>query len=441
MTFDQVLPTLRLIFERHVQQLEDFGPILINRDLNARVRIIVDEKLKSSDDIEQLNHLAQDIFQELGEHHAYPVKYAVLFEPNLLQLLSKESVFLLCSHLPNVYVVERLATPTTWSKIIPISEKKSRVVFFSIKGGVGRSSALSATAWTLAESGKKVMVLDLDLESPGLSSSLLPKDQRPKFGICDWLVEDLTGNGSAVFDDMVASSPLSRNGEVLVVPAHGSDAGEYIAKLGRVWMPTRTQQGETITWSKRLSKLIDDLEDRWEPDVILIDSRAGIDEVASACLTELGASTILLFAINGDQTWSGYRILFKHWRTTGVVQQIRERLQLVGAMLPDVNTDDYFRNLRADAWDLFSDELYDEIPPDIESSTEDGAGIEYWNFNESDDFAPHRPLPIRWHRSFAGLKSLHGRLDEIDASEVEMIFGPMIDYVAAGFDSAEENDE
>jgi Mrp family chromosome partitioning ATPase len=58
-------------------------------------------------------------------------------------------------------------------------------VFFSIKGGVGRSTALAATAWRLAQAGKRILVLDLDLESPGLSSSLLSPDRQPVYGITD----------------------------------------------------------------------------------------------------------------------------------------------------------------------------------------------------------------------------------------------------------------
>nr|VFJ60607.1 MAG: hypothetical protein BECKFW1821B_GA0114236_10583 [Candidatus Kentron sp. FW] len=61
-------------------------------------------------------------------------------------------------------------------------------------------------------------------------------------------------------------------------------------------------EGIREPWSERLRRLLDALEERWRPDVVLIDSRAGIDEVASACLTDLSATMILLFAIDGDQT-------------------------------------------------------------------------------------------------------------------------------------------
>jgi len=226
-------------------------------------------------------------------------------------------------------------------------------------------------------------VLDLDLESPGLSSALLPEERRPFYGITDWLVEDLVNNADVVFENMVATSALSHNGEILVVPAHGANPGEYIAKLGRVWMPKLDSDGKRESWSDRLSRLLDSLETRWSPDVTLIDSRAGIDEVASACITELSASTILLFAVDGDQTWSGYRVLFQHWNKTGVVRDIRERLQIVGAMIPEVGMEEYFDGLLERAWDIFSEELYDEVPAG-EISGEDSV----WSYDQFEGSDP-----------------------------------------------------
>lgn len=47
MTFDRILPTLREIFTDSGDALREIAPILINRDLNGRVRLIVDEKWES----------------------------------------------------------------------------------------------------------------------------------------------------------------------------------------------------------------------------------------------------------------------------------------------------------------------------------------------------------------------------------------------------------
>jgi hypothetical protein len=264
------------------------------------------------------------------------------------------------------------------------------------------------------------MVVDLDLESPGLSSALLPEERRPSFGITDWLVEDLVDNGDAVIADMLATSTLSHDGEIVVIPAHGRNPGEYVAKLGRVWMSKMTPEGQRESWSRRLARLIDALEARLEPDVILLDSRAGIDEVASSCVTDLGARLVLLFALDGAQTWTGYRLLFEHWRNHGVAREVRERLQLVGAMLPDdERRTEYFAALRESSHDLFQSLLYDEI-----QAGDDGATA--WTFDELETGAPHYPWAISWNRGFSTLRSLDQRFEMIDPNQVELVFGPFL---------------
>jgi hypothetical protein len=301
---------------------------------------------------------------------------------------------------------------------------------------VGRSTALAATAWSLAQAGRRVLVLDLDLESPGLSSSLLPPERQPQYGITDWLVEDLANNSDAVFKSMIATSDLSHDGEIYVVPAHGAEPGEYIAKLGRVWMPKVSSTGERESWASRLERLLQDLEKHIQPDVLLIDSRAGIDEVASSCVTDLGANLVLLFALEGSQTWTGYSILFEHWRRAHVAREIRERLKTVAALVPDTDSASYIESLRENAYAVFLKSLYDEIAPPKSEAVGESEGkwrvdevVEGWNFDEADELAPHDPWPVYWHRSFAGIRSLQGRLAVIDAEEVKRIFGSLIDGV------------
>jgi hypothetical protein len=418
-TFDEILPLVEQVLREHDAALPAIGPLLVNRDLNGRIRLIVLESTRSDPTaMVALGSICRQLQQRLGPH-AHPAERALLFEPDLASALDGATTFQL-GQFKQVQVVDRLATESDWTHIAPQSPGVPRVVFFSIKGGVGRSTALAAAAWSMAQAGQRVLVLDLDLESPGLSSALLPAERRPTFGICDWLVEDLVDNGAAVLADMTASSTLARDGEIWVVPAHGREPGAYVSKLGRAWMPKLRSDGERESWSQRLSRLIDALENRWHPDVILIDSRAGIDEIASSCVTGLGAGLVLLFALNGDQTWAGYRMLFQHWLTCGVAESIRERLQVVAAMVPELGAADYVDELRELSFDLFTDELYDEIPP--------GEIVgERWNFDLADEGAPHHPWLIHWHRGFAALRSLHGRLEAVGGQEVHAVFGPFLD--------------
>ncbi|MEX8506165.1 KGGVGR-motif variant AAA ATPase [Leptothrix ochracea] len=414
-TFDAVLPLVTQVLHEHASGLPAIGPLLVNRDLNGRIRLIVEEARRTDPVVmAALTSICDQLQQRLGPH-AYPATRAVLFESDMTAALDGATAFPL-EGFEQVRVVDRLATESDWAHIAPESTGVPRVVFFSIKGGVGRSTALAATAWSTAQAGKRVLVLDLDLESPGLSSALLPAERRPTYGICDWLVEDLVDNGDAVFADMTGSSTLARDGEIWVVPAHGRDPGAYVSKLGRAWMPKMQTNGQRESWSQRLNRLIDALEARWQPDVILVDSRAGIDEIASSCVTGLGAPLVLLFALNGDQTWSGYRMLFQHWLNAGVAEEIRNRLQIVAAMVPELGAPEYVDELRELSFDLFTEELYDQIPP--------GEIIgERWNFDLDDEGASHAPWLIRWHRGFAALRSLHSRLETVDAQEVQAVFG------------------
>lgn len=430
-TFDQIQVELRIALRPYADGLRSLDWLIANRDLNGRVLLIAPESVKIDETkLAMLRDLATLVAERLRPHaHSYDA--AVLFDDTREEALQGASAFALEGY-DNVWLADRLATEGDWAHIEGESKGAPRVVFFSIKGGVGRSTALAATAWAFAQAGKRVLILDLDLESPGLSSSLLPDERRPQYGITDWLVEDLVDNAEAVIQDLRATSDLSHDGEIYVVPAHGADPGEYVAKLARVWMSKVSADGTRQKWSARLRRLIDELERRMEPDIILIDSRAGIDEVASTCVTELGAKLILLFAQEGRQTWTGYRILFEHWLRHGVANDIRESLQIVGALLPEIGHEEYIRGLQENGYDLFAGTLYDAI------SAGEAIGDRF-HFEAHADSAPHCPWGIKWHRSFAGLRSLHGRLSEIDADEVRSIFGPLIKGVAESLGMEDAN--
>lgn len=418
-TFDRIFPIVQHVFGGNSQVVRQLPWLLINRDLNGRVRLIApDAVMRDAAQRTQLQDLYRSLAAELGAH-AYPVESGILFEERAEQAFQGTQPFDLPGF-DNVQVLDRLATDTRWESIADVTKGAPRFVYFSIKGGVGRSTALAASAWSLARQGKRVLVLDLDLESPGLSSALLPAERQPTYGITDWLVEDLVENGDCVIADMFATSDLATAGPIYVVPAHGREPGEYVSKLGRVWMPKVGGPAVRESWAERLNRLINRLEQEHRPDVILIDSRAGIDEVAAACVTDLGAHTVFMFAIQGQQTWTGYQALFSHWRQRGVIRDIRTRLQLVAGLVPDdERRTEYLVALRADAYALFEN-TYDEVEP---------GKVSDWNFEEDDDNAPHSPLAIRWNRGWYGLLSLQQRMLQVDEAEVTAVYGALRDFL------------
>ena len=61
------------------------------------------------------------------------------------------------------------------------------VAFYSYKGGVGRTMALVNCACLLAKAGKSVLVVDFDLEAPGLTSYDLFSSAAEQDGIVDFV--------------------------------------------------------------------------------------------------------------------------------------------------------------------------------------------------------------------------------------------------------------
>src|SRR3954462_14549608 len=70
------------------------------------------------------------------------------------------------------------------------------ITFFSYKGGTGRSMALANVAWLLASAGNRVLVIDWDLEAPGLHRYFEPflddKSLEDSTGIIDFVLEFAT---------------------------------------------------------------------------------------------------------------------------------------------------------------------------------------------------------------------------------------------------------
>ena len=441
-TFDEVLPRLAQLLQKQRSDVEPYLPLFINCDLNGRTRIILDarhEPDEGDDCPASLQRLAVSIHGHLIPHTAATPEKIWLFGNDLDVVRKLPRTFPLKDSaeqdIPEVFVVDRLASEATWSRIRGSQQGNGgipRVVFYAMKGGVGRSTAVAACAFALAQAGLRVLVLDLDLESPGLSASLLPADRQPAFGITDWLVEDLVNNGDAVSGALSALSPVASasGGEVRVVPAHGSKPGEYLSKLGRIWMPKFVDGGRQA-WSERLERLLRELEGEHQPHVVLIDSRAGIDEIASACVTDLVASRIFLFALDSQQTWSAYRLLFEHWQQHGAAEQIRDCLQTVGAMIPTWHdkSRDAVNALRENAYGLFLDTLYDEAPApthDPGDVNRNGTGSSPFSFDLNDETAPHSPRCIPWDQNFAAIRSLYDRFDGIDPRMVDIAYGELV---------------
>lgn len=295
-----------------------------------------------------------------------------------------------------------------------------RVTFYGMKGGVGRSTALAMLALRLARRQKTVAVVDLDLESPGISNLLLPGTRHPDAGVVDWLVEDHVRQADAELIARIgASSPLgdSLPGSIIVAPAYGAGESHYIEKLARAYAPLEEGGGAIEHFAQRLQRFLVAFETENRADVVLLDSRAGLHDVAAVALTRLGA-TAFLFATNSPQTWQAYGLLFRHWqRYPQITATFRDNLKLVDALVPETDRPRHSAAMLEAAHRLFADTIYEDS-----ASTD----LEAFNFAPGDSDAPHHPLRINWNRRFQEFDPISDP-DSLNEKEIEASFGEFLD--------------
>jgi MinD-like ATPase involved in chromosome partitioning or flagellar assembly len=192
------------------------------------------------------------------------------------------------------------------------------VTFYSYKGGTGRSMALANIAWILATNGQRVLVIDWDLEAPGLHRWFRPFLDDPELqetrGLIDFFEEFAEGSriearrraaGEAVPDDnwFQQYSNLARfaigidfefpnEGLLHLVPAGRQDAEYPLQVQGFNWQDFYKTLGGGLFLEDMKRRL------RGEYDYILVDSRTGISDTAGICTVQLPDDLVACFTMN-----------------------------------------------------------------------------------------------------------------------------------------------
>ena len=215
--------------------------------------------------------------------------------------------------------------------------------FYSFKGGVGRSMAVLNIAYALVAKGRNVLVLDMDLEAPGLSGFLRRQGEigaLARYDVLDlvrWAAdfsnacrqssEPLDRASFPPLTDFIVSvpreklesmpHPYAELGRLDIVPvdeerdyygrltalAMGGLPQDALIRMGsilRAWLKSRRFPVEVPEYygpnAERISAY----------DYVLVDSRTGVTETGGLCIGPLSDQLVVLTALN-DQNVHGTR--------------------------------------------------------------------------------------------------------------------------------------
>jgi MinD-like ATPase involved in chromosome partitioning or flagellar assembly len=187
------------------------------------------------------------------------------------------------------------------------------ITCYSYKGGVGRTMALANIAWILASTGRRVLTVDWDLESPGLHLYFMPfladRRLRQSPGVIDAIMAycravATTGPLDEAELRRVArvqryATSLERyefpnGGSIDFVPS-GQQVPEYSATVSNFdW----SEFWDRLDGSSFLDAFAADMRANY--DVTLIDSRTGLSDNAGICTVHLPDTVVNCFTFNNQ---------------------------------------------------------------------------------------------------------------------------------------------
>jgi Tfp pilus assembly protein PilF len=215
--------------------------------------------------------------------------------------------------------------------------------FYSYKGGVGRSMALANIAELLIARGLNVLMIDWDLEAPGL-------ERYFPVGIDTALEQSGVADMILDYKQLLATPQPSDSGEEpnLRLPDLRSYMLEIYPKerqphdTGELWlMPAGRRMGMEFDRYGQFVRTFDwqDFYQNWEgesfiewfrrqadtlADAVLIDSRTGVTELGGICTYQL-ADAIVMFCATNSQSLDGTADMAARFTDPGVIHLRRDR--------------------------------------------------------------------------------------------------------------------
>ncbi len=298
------------------------------------------------------------------------------------------------------------------------------VTFYSYKGGTGRSMALANTAWILAAGGKRVLVVDWDLESPGLHRFFRPFLDGTVVASTSGVIDLITTyqwaamrqearaadwhKGYARVEPHAVSLDFEFPGEgTLDFISAGRQNRDYSSLVsGFDWDTFYERQGG----GQFFDALREDMKACY--DYTLLDSRTGLSDIAEICTVQMPDVLVACFTLS-NQGIEG---------TSSVARHIGERYGDRGIrVLPVPMRIETGEKEKCDAGRSLARRKFAGFPPELTREESD----QYWGAVEipytpfyafEEILAPFGDAPNRPNSMLAAFERLTGAISEGDVT-------------------------
>ena len=160
--------------------------------------------------------------------------------------------------------------------------------FYSFKGGVGRSMALLNVAVELASCGRRVLVVDFDLEAPGIQTCAPFNSDRTLPGLVEYISEYIATRRAP---DVAGYLHRANVPSSLSFMPSGIQDATYASRLNAIdWLDLYQNLDGYL--------MFEDLKQQWRNhgfDYVLVESRTGYTDVGGICTRQLPEAVVLMF--------------------------------------------------------------------------------------------------------------------------------------------------
>ena len=184
--------------------------------------------------------------------------------------------------------------------------KGKTITFYSYKGGVGRSMAVVNIGCLMAKSGYKVLMMDWDLEAPGLDTFFSDSLDIKKDGLLDFItlasatssfkkdadIEDYNKFFETNLSQFIQKGVNpNKNNIKLDLMSSGKTDKNYSKRLNKInWLAFYKKQP---AFFRALAQFLEQ-----QYDYILIDARTGLADTSGICTMLMPQTLVTVFSLN-----------------------------------------------------------------------------------------------------------------------------------------------